>query len=38
MITGINESKTFTGHTGECKYKSVGKKFNLDQWWNNNKY
>ena len=37
MITGINESKTFTGHTCKCKFKFVGKKCNLDQWWNNNK-
>ena len=38
MITGVNESKTFTKHIS-CKYKCRfdGRKCNLKQWWNNNK-
>ena len=37
MITGINESKTFTKDICECKCKFDGRKCNLDQWWNNDK-
>ena len=38
MITGINESKTFTEYIScESKFKFVGRKCNLDQRWNNNK-
>ena len=38
MITGINESKISTKDIScECKCRSDGKKFNSDQWWNNNK-
>ena len=39
MITVINESETLRKHIScECKCKFDGKKFNLNQWWNNNKY
>ena len=39
MITGINESKTLTKYIScECKCRFDGRKCNLDQWWNNNKY
>ena len=38
MITGINESKTLTKHIScECKCKFDKTKYNLNQWWNNNK-
>ena len=38
MITGINESKTLTEHIScECKCKFDGKKFNSNQWCNNDK-
>ena len=38
MITGINESKTLTKHIScKCKCKFNGRKFNSDQWWNNDK-
>ena len=38
MITGINESETLTNHIScECKCEFVGKKYNLSQWWNNDK-
>ena len=38
MITGINESKTFTKHIScESKGKFDGRKFNADQKLNNNK-
>ena len=38
MITGINESKTFTKHIScECKCRFDGRKCNSDQWWNNDK-
>ena len=38
MITGINESKTLTKHIScECKCKFDGRKYNSDQWWNNDK-
>ena len=38
MITGINESKTFTKHIScECKCKFDGRKCDSDQWWNNSK-
>ena len=38
MIIEINESKTLTNHvSGEYKYKLDGKKYNSNQWWNNNK-
>ena len=39
MITGINQSKAITKHISyECKCRFHGKKFNQDQWWNNNTY
>ena len=38
MITGINESKTSTKHLScKCKYKFNRAKYNLNQWWNNDK-
>ena len=38
MITGINESKTLTNHLScKCKCKFDGRKYNSNQWWNNNK-
>ena len=38
MITGRNESKTFTMHIScECKCKFNGKRCNSDQWRNNDK-
>ena len=38
MITGINESKTLTKHIScECKCNFDGKKYNSNQWWNNDK-
>ena len=39
MITGINESKSLTRHIScYCKCRLDGKKFNSDQWCNNDKY
>ena len=38
MITEINESKILTKHIScefECKFD--GRKYNSDQWWNNDK-
>ena len=38
MITGINESKTFSNHIScECKCKFDGRKRNSNQWRNNDK-
>ena len=38
MITGISESKTLTKHISwQCKCKFDGRKYNSDQWWNNDK-
>ena len=38
MITGINESKTLTKHIScECQCKYDGRKYNSNQWWNNDK-
>ena len=38
MITGKNESKTLTKHVSwECKCRFDGRKWNADQWWNNDK-
>ena len=38
MITGINEFKTLTKHIScECKCIFDGRKYNSDQWWNNDK-
>ena len=38
MITAINELKTLTRHVSrECKYKFDERKFNSNQWWNNDK-
>ena len=38
MIRGINESKTLTKHKScECKCRFDGRKFNSNQWWNNDK-
>ena len=38
MITGINESKGLTKHIScECKCRFDGRKFNSDQWRNNDK-
>ena len=35
----INDSKTLTKHIScECNCKLYGRKFNSDQWWNNDKY
>ena len=36
MIAGIIESKTLTKHIS-CKCRCIfdGRKYNLDQWWNN---
>ena len=39
MTTGKNESKTLRKHIScECKCKFDGRKYNSNQWWNNNKY
>ena len=38
MITGINESKILTKHIScEFECKVDGRKYNSDQWWNNDK-
>ena len=38
MVTGINESKTLTKYIScECKCKFGGRKYNSNQWWNNDK-
>ena len=38
MITGINESKTLSKHIScKCKCKFDGRKYNLNQKWNNDK-
>ena len=38
IITGINWSKTLAKHVScESKCKFDGRKFNSDQWWNNDK-
>ena len=38
MIIGINKSKAFSKHIScKCKGRFDGKKFNSDQWWNNDK-
>ena len=38
MITGENKSKTLTKDIScECKCRFDGRKYNLDQWWNNDK-
>ena len=38
MITGKNESKTLAKHVSwECKCRFDGRKWNADQWWNNDK-
>ena len=38
LITGINESKILTKHVSfECKCRFDGRKYNSDQWWNNDK-
>ena len=38
MITGIKESKTLTKQIScKCKCKFNERKYNSDQWWNNNK-
>ena len=38
MIIGLNESKTLTNLIScECKCIFDGRKFNSDQWWNNDK-
>ena len=38
MITGINQSRTLPMHIScECKCKFDGRKYNLNQKWNNNK-
>ena len=38
MITGIDEFKTLTKHIScECKCKFDGRKYNSEQWWNNDK-
>ena len=38
MITGVNESKTLTKYiSSECKCKFEGRKYNLNQKWNNDK-
>ena len=39
MIRGINESKALTKHIScDCKCRFDRRKYNSDQWWNNNKY
>ena len=39
MTVEINGSKTLTRHIScECNCKFYGRKCNLDQWWNNDKY
>ena len=38
MITAINESKTVTKDIScKCKCRFDGRKYNSDQWWNNDK-
>ena len=38
IITVTNESKTLTKYIScECKCRFDGRKYNSDQWWNNNK-
>ena len=38
MIARINESKTLTKHIlCKCKFRFGGRKYNSNQWWNNNK-
>ena len=38
MITGINESKTLAEYIScKSKCKFDGRKYNSDQWWNNDK-
>ena len=38
MIAGRNKSKTLTKHISyKCKYNFDGRKYNPNQWWNNNK-
>ena len=38
MITGIKESKILTNHIpSECTCWFDGRKYNSDQWWNNDK-
>ena len=38
IIEGVNESKTLTKHISwKCKCKFDEKKYNSDQWWNNDK-
>ena len=38
IITGINKSKTLTKHIPcKCKCRFDGRKFDSDQWWNNDK-
>ena len=38
LIAGINELKALTKHISyECKCKFDGRRFNSDQWWNNDK-
>ena len=38
MIRGINESKILTKDIScECKFKLDRRKYNLNQWWNNDK-
>ena len=37
-IIGINESKTLTSPISyECRHRFDGRKYNSDQWWNNDK-
>ena len=39
MITGINEWKTLTKYIScKCKCEFDGRKYNSDQWWNNDKF
>ena len=38
MFTVINESKTLTNISCECKCKFDGRKCNSNQWWNSSKY
>ena len=36
---GINKSKVLTKNVScKCKCRNNGRKFSLDQWWNNDKY
>ena len=38
MTAGRNKSKTLTKHISyNCKYNFDGRKYNPNQWWNNNK-